>query len=126
MKKTVIILSLALSTYFGQAMSNFNASIENVTIEKMAVVNPFCAAIVQGDLEMVEKLIELGEDINQKSNGKTPLQYAARYNRVEIAKLLLDNGAKLNTKCDKGFTALKYAEISKATDVAQLLKSYKK
>ena len=76
-------------------------------------------------LEMVEKLIALGEDINQKSNGKTPLQYAARYNRVEIAKLLLENGAKLNAKCDKGYTALKYAELSKATDVAQLLKSYK-
>jgi ankyrin repeat protein len=126
MKKTVIILLFVLGTYLGQALSNFNPRIENVTIEKMVVVNPFCAAIVQGDLEMVEKLIELGEDINQKSNGKTPLQYAARYNRVEIVKLLLDNGAKLNAKCDKGFTAMKYAELSNATDVAQLLKSYKK
>lgn len=105
-------------------MSNFNPFIENVTIEKLVVVNPFCAAIVQGDLEMVNKLIGLGKDINQKSNGKTPLQYAARYNRVEIVKLLLDNGAKLNAKCDKGFTAMKYAELSNATDVAQLLKSY--
>lgn len=126
MKKTAVILFIALSTYLGHAMSNFNATIENLTTEKMVVVSPFCAAIVQGDLEMVEKLIALGEDINQKSNGKTPLQYAARYNRVEIAKLLLDNGAKLNARCDNGFTALKYAEISKATDVAQLLKSYKK
>ena len=126
MKKTAVILFIALSTYLGQAMSNFNATIENVTTENMVVVSPFCAAIVQGDIEMVEKLIALGEDINQKSNGKTPLQYAARYNRVEIAKLLLENGAKLNARCDKGFTALKYAEMSKATDVAQLLKSYKK
>lgn len=126
MKKTSVVLLLALSAYVGQAMSNFNYPIENVTISKMMVVNPFCAAIVQGDLEMVEKLIALGEDVNQKSHGRTPLQYAARYNRVEIAKLLLDKGAKLNAKCDKGFTALKYAELSQANDVAQLLKNHKK
>jgi ankyrin repeat protein len=126
MKKTAVILFIALGSYLGQAMSNFNSSIENVTTKKMVVVSPFCSAIVQGDLEMVEKLIALGEDINQKSNGKTPLQYAARYNRVEIAKLLLHNGAKLNARCDKGYTALKYAEIANATEVAQFLKSYKK
>jgi ankyrin repeat protein len=125
MKKTAVILFIALGSYLGQAFPTFNSSIENVSTKKMVVVSPFCSAIVQGDLEMVEKLIALGEDINQKSNGKTPLQYAARYNRVEIAKLLLENGAKLNAKCDKGYTALKYAELSKATDVAQLLKSYK-
>lgn len=126
MKKTAVILFIALSTYLGQAMSNFNSAIENATTENTVDVSPFCAAIIKGDVEMVEKLIALGEDIDQKSNGKTPLQYAARYNRVEIAKLLLENGAKPNTKCDKGYTALKYAELSNATGVAQLLKSFKK
>ncbi len=51
-------------------------------------LNSFCKAIVQGDYEAVKKMIELGEDINQKSLGKTPAIYAARYNKVEILKLL--------------------------------------
>jgi len=106
MKKKGVILLLALSTYLGQAMSNFNTLIENVIFEKIVVVNPFCATIVQGYLEMFKKLITLGKDINQNLNGKTPLQNTARYNRSEIAKLLLEKEAKLNAKSDMGYMAL--------------------
>ena len=47
---------------------------------------------------------------------------AARYNKVEIIKVLLDKGAKLDAKDERGFTALKYAELSNANEAIALLK----
>lgn len=125
MKKSLFILGLVLSFYGGHASEIVNDFQPSNFSFNVNPVNPFCSAIAQGDLEMVQKLIALGEDVNRKSNGKTPLQYAARYNRLDIASLLLEKGAKLGAKCDKGFTALKYAELSNALDVAQLLKTFK-
>ncbi len=84
--------------------------------------SPFCLAIVKGDTETVKKLIELGSDVNEKSNGMTPLMYAARYNRVAIIKMLIDKGAKINTKDSKGYTAMKFAKLSNANEAIALLK----
>jgi len=67
-------------------------------------------------------MIELGSDVNQKSLGMTPLMYAARYNRVEIMKLLIDEGANVKTRDKKGYTAMKFAELSNAKEAVALLK----
>ena len=71
----------------------------------------------KGDLETVSKLIDLGQDVNKKSNGLTPAMYAAKFNRVDILKLLLEKGAKLKIKSEKGMTAEQYAKLSNATDI---------
>ena len=86
-------------------------------------ISSFCKAIVKGDLETVKKLIELGEDVNQKSLGMSPLHYAARYNRAEIMEVLLANGANAKKRCDKGYTAQKYAELSGAMEALEVLNS---
>ena len=52
----------------------------------------------------------------------TPLMVAARYNKVEIIKFLLANGAQSDTKSESGLTALKYAELSKANEAIEILK----
>ena len=56
-----------------------------------AWATPFCYAIVGGNLEIVELLIEKGATIEPHS-GRF-LDYAMAYNRVEIVKALLENGA---------------------------------
>ncbi len=90
---------------------------------KTVNVSPLCLAVVQGDFGTVKRLIELGEDVNKVSkNSMTPLMYAARHNRIEVMKLLLANGAKVRVKCSKGYTAMKYAELSNAADAKELLK----
>lgn len=95
---------------------------KNYKVEKVVSdVNAFCISIAKGDTETVEKLITLGEDVNEKSNGMTPLMYAARFNRVEILQMLIANGANLKTKSEKGFTALKYAKLSSANDAVAIL-----
>ena len=53
----------------------------------------------------------------------TPLMYAAKYNRVEILNLLIERGAKLKVKSDKGYTALKYAELHGAQDTKVILEA---
>ena len=47
---------------------------------------------------------------------------AARYNQVEIIKFLLEKGADVSAKDERGYNAFKYAEMSKATDALLLLK----
>ena len=82
-----------------------------------------CLAISNGEVEVVKKFIKYGADVNERTNGMTPLMYAARYNQTEIIKLLISNGADVKAKCKNGLTALKYAEISNATEAAELLRS---
>ncbi len=118
MKKTAIIIAIAL----GFSINSLNASNDISTTSKIEVVNkksvnPFCMAIVKGDFETVKKLIELGQDVNEKSNGLTPAMYAAKFNRLDVLKVLVEQGAKLNEKSNKGMTAEKYAKLSNATDV---------
>jgi ankyrin repeat protein len=54
----------------------------------------------------------------------TPLMVAARYNKTEIITYLLANGANIHIKDERGITALKYAELSLATEAVEILKKY--
>jgi|SRR5690606_29345745 len=118
MKKTIIISTMALC--FSVVTLHANPSVKNLGNYPMHLknvkVSPFCISIAKGDFEMVNKLVELGVDVNQKSEGMTPAMYAAKYNRADILKLLIEKGANLKLKSDKGMTALKYAEIHGADD----------
>ena len=50
--------------------------------------------------------------------------FAARHNKAEIAKLLINNGAKLNMKSEKErITALQLAKRFKAVDVIKFLEA---
>ena len=65
-------------------------------------------------------------DVNTKSNGMMPIHYAAKYNRVELIKVLITAGSKIHESCDSGYTALRLAEKANATDAALFLKRFKK
>lgn len=122
MKKTIIILGMALVAFTNVAGAS---SVSAGTTSKEIVTynnTPLCEAIIKGDLETVKKFIEYGTDVNETSNGLTPLMFAARYNKVEILKVLLEKGADKKTKDDKGNTALKYAEFSKSQEAVDYLK----
>ena len=83
-------------------------------------------AIVKGDIETVEKLLELGTNVNEVSLGLTPAMYAARYNKVDILKLLVKKGADLNRRSDSGFTAKRYAQLSNAKEVLKYIEGWLK
>ena len=98
-----------------------NATDSNTTLVKRVDISSFCKAVIKGDLETVKRLIDLGEDVNQKSQGMTPAMFAARYNKVDVLEILIDNGADLNLKSNQGYTAKRYAELSNATDALELI-----
>ncbi len=122
MRKTIILSAIALSCSLVTVNATNVNELANSTIETTIVENsPFCMSIVKGDLETVQKLIELGEDVNKKWNGLTPAMYAAKFNRTDVLELLIKNGANLKTKCAKGHTALEYAELSNAADAHSVI-----
>lgn len=126
MKKSVIYLGVALVAFGNVAMASNSVSALKNPIEVTGYYNsPLTVAISKGDLETVKKFIEYGADVNQMSEELTPLMTAARYNRVEIIKVLLANGARFYDKNERGFTALKYAQLSNATEAIAILKDLK-
>ena len=126
MKKTIFTVAavclLALSGISANELKvvNTEATIEMVSPDDLSA---FCKAVMQGDVDTVKKFIELGEDVNQKSLGKAPIHYAARYNKAEVLQVLIDNGADLKKRCDGGMTAMKYAELSHAKYAIAVLKA---
>lgn len=122
MKKSIVFFGLALVTLTAPAFATNSVATSQNVLSNYGKSTPLCVAIQKGEFDLVKKLIEYGADINEKSYGMTPLMVAARYNKTEILKLLLANGANANVKDEKGFTALKYAELSIANDAVAILK----
>ena len=114
----------ATSVLAGNRVGNSDL-LETSTFVEIAEINSFCKAIIQGDIETVKKLIELGEDVNQKSLGMTPALFAARYNKAEILELLIEHGADISIKSDKGYSITKIAESANAKDVLRVINSDK-
>jgi ankyrin repeat protein len=121
MKKSIIYLGLALIAFTNVSLASNSISLKTA-ITIFEGVSPLNVAISKGDIESVKKFIEYGVDVNEESNGMTPLMVAARYNKVDIIKILIANGARVNVKNENGFTALKYAELSNANESVLLLK----
>ncbi len=124
MGKTAVSIAIVIFAMVGHAFAadktetTFTAPTK---FELDAEISSFCKAIVIGDLDTVKKMIELGEDVNRKSLGMTPAIFAARYNRVEILKLLIAKGADLTQKSDNGWTINKHAELSNAKDALAVI-----
>ena len=125
MKKTIFTVTAFCTLLIATAVAKTETS-NNPTDVTTSIVkkepSTFCKAIMKGDINTVKRLIDLGEDVNSKSLGMTPAIFAARYNKVEILKVLIDNQADLTIRCNKGWSIEKYAKISNAKDVLEVLK----
>ncbi|KAL9652023.1 hypothetical protein ABK040_000364 [Willaertia magna] len=63
-------------------------------------VKPLYAACERGHLRIVEKLLELGANVNGESFGyRTAIFISAKQGHERIVRLLLENGAKQTHKC---------------------------
>ena len=121
MKKSIIISAIALCFSIVSVNATPLSSTVNYEVEAFFKVNSFCVSIAKGDIETVKKLISRGANVNEKSNGMTPVMYAAKFNRTDILELLITHGANLKAKSDKKMTALKYAQLHGATDAEAII-----
>ncbi|MBS7233236.1 ankyrin repeat domain-containing protein [Flavobacterium psychroterrae] len=122
MKNSIIYLGVALVAFANVSMASNQTSFVQ---PQMEIVNSFSTplnvAVSKGDLDFVKKLIEYGADVNEISEDLSPLMIAARYNKVDIMNVLLANGANASAKNEKGFTALKFAQLSNAKEAIAIL-----
>lgn len=81
-------------------------------------------AVKRGDKNAVEKFIkDKPECINSRdSAGMTPLHHAAKLGKTNIAKLLIEKGAKKNAKDNDGFTPLRVAKFKSKYGTVEYLK----
>ena len=81
-------------------------------------------SIRSGQAVVAEFALANGVDINLRSNSKkAPLHYAAQYNRVTMAKQLVEAKADLTAKDKKGRTALDLANGEVKRELANYLRS---
>ena len=80
-------------------------------------------AITYDNLEMVNYLISKGVNVNQtnRRSGFTSLMAAACYGRIEIAKILLENGVDQEAVDLKGFRAADFARKMNKKSILKLL-----
>jgi len=81
------------------------------------------AAVVTGNLEVVEQHIAAGTDINEKDplSGSTPLITAVTFDKRNIAQALIDAGADLSVKNNDGSTALHVAAFFCKVEAVKML-----
>ncbi|MFH6991897.1 ankyrin repeat domain-containing protein [Flavobacterium sp. FlaQc-48] len=126
MKNSIIYLGVALVAFANVSTASNQKSFVQPQMEvAYDFTSPLTVAVSKGDIDFVKKLIEYGADVNEISEDLSPLMIAARYNKVDILKVLLANGANPSSKNEKGFTALKYAQLSNATEAIAILKELK-
>jgi len=80
-------------------------------------------AVVDGDIDRVKSLISEGADLNPKKNimGWTLLQTAIQNRRTEIVTLLIDKGADIKAKDNRGRTPLHFAAETGQKEVVEQL-----
>lgn len=131
MKKSIVFLGLSLvfSSSIANAMTVKNEFANNSCVVILEDdVTPLCKAISNGDVDLVERILEYGVDLNGVTyRGMTPLMYAAKYNNVKIVELLIKKGADLTIKDVNGFDALDHAKSSGSEKaIALIIEALKK
>ena len=80
-------------------------------------------AIMMGDIETVDQHLKAGTDANHSewTRESSPLITASIFGEVEIAKLLIENGADVNYQNEEGSTALVAASLTGQNGITNLL-----
>lgn len=109
---------------------------DNVTLARLLKLNPplinvpdydkntlLHLAVVHDRTNTVSLLLDSKANVDaQNSAGMTPLHLAAREGFFVVSKMLVERNANRKIVDDRGWTALKWAEMSHKDDVAALLR----
>lgn len=91
-------------------------------------ISPFNEAIRKGRKDWVNFMIKNGVDINftERDSKFTPLMESVTSNRIDILKILLENGANLHLKDKFGFSATDFARKMNKKELLKILKNSEK
>ncbi|HLP34654.1 MAG TPA: ankyrin repeat domain-containing protein [Amoebophilaceae bacterium] len=79
-------------------------------------------AVINGQLEIVERLITNGVDINVRDgSGQTPLHLAVINRHFEIVQWLIEKGADVNSQDNQDDTPLIWAVLNRHFEIVQFL-----
>ncbi len=81
--------------------------------------SPLMIASIQGQIDMVKRLIARGADVNKP--GWTPLHYAASRGQIEVMRLLLENHAYIDAASPNNTTPLMMAARYGSDEAVRLL-----
>ncbi len=116
---------LLLAGAVAGALAPAAAQIEVIPESELSAGAKFAVAIEDDDLDKVRALLDSGlaadTPIEYGENSETPLMKAAREGTVEIARLLLARGAKVNAQDGEKSTALEAAISRDQSAMVELL-----
>ena len=124
-----LLLSVILLVPLMNNMTKLNEFKENFGKEKSEISSKasikgssIWAAAKRNDIELLEKKISEGFDVNKKDYLQaTPLHWAAAYGNTESIDLLLKNGADIDIGDGKNSTPLHWASFMARPDSVKLL-----
>jgi ankyrin repeat protein len=95
-----------------------------ITILETCCTGGLANAAAQGDLELVQRLLEAGADVNDRDSwGHTPLMSACWGGHKDIVQILLERGADVNAKTRRDWTAIRFAKKVGHPEIVALLKA---
>ena len=82
---------------------------------------PFTIALVSGHLEIADKLLRLGADVNQRTEpfSVTPVMWAALSGRVNQVDFLIRSGSDVQARDARGQTPLHHAVVGAVAGVVK-------
>ena len=107
-----------------RAGANFAITSETIGDRDDDVMTTLFAAVNNNTAEAVKAIIETGIDVNtvgHKKSGFTALMQASALGKFDMFKILIDAGADVNAKDNKGATALIRASWEGNLELAELL-----
>ena len=81
-------------------------------------------AVERGDIKTLKEHLEFGSDINAKKDGMTSLHATVWFGHIELAKLLISEGADLKAVAVNGHTPLSLATVQGNREVVILLRRH--
>lgn len=86
-------------------------------------LSPFDGAAFKGDVAVVDAFLAAGVDVDEAGpDGRTPLMWAAAFNRTDVVVRLLAAGARRDVVDHAGRAAVDHAVAMGAGDAADLLR----
>ncbi len=108
---------------WGTEATSTTRTISSVSASK-GLTQTLCEAVEGGDVAQVRAWVESGSEINALDEGFAPLHRAVLSGRSQVLAYLVEQGANVNVRCQRGRTPLHYAVAQNQMGLVRFLLSH--